>query len=720
VNQDQNEDYRPIRRSDWRLLWNLWPITKPFRLTLFLGALMIVAASLVSMALPYLTKVAIDGYILPLGRTVTVNDPAALAEFFQGEARPQDILPSGRAGLYYLPANVAARLDPKEERLMVEKGVLSVDRYYFREFDPEGDFDYEAGAQMALASPGRVNLYPNLISVSERDLPFVPDSWGLVLRSADLRGLKILAILFGALMVLGYFFELGQRVILEIASQRLGHNLREKILAHLFGLSQAFFDRQEAGRLTSRLTSDVNNINTLVKSTAASFFSDLLSLLGVIAVMFLLSPRLALIALILTPIVVVISLYFSALARRQQRELRGKISAINQYFSETRAGIAIIKAFRGEKNSAQAFGKLNHENYLVGRRQLHSLAIFLPLVDFVATLALALILWFGGLLVLENAVSLGVLAAFVGYSNRFFNPIKDLAEKVNTFQSAFASLERLNALLDENERVEPQAPVLDPVSPGGEIEFKGVSFRYGEDKPLVLADVSFKIQRGETVALVGETGSGKSSLISLLLRFYDPTQGEIIFDSRPLKRLNLEKHRHRVALVTQDVYLYSGTVMDNLKLGRQDISDEEARRAAETVGASVFIERLPLQYREKLGSEGKSLSAGERQLLACARALIEAPEFVILDEATAFVDSESELLISRAMNTIFEGRTSIIIAHRLSTIKMANRILVLKKGRIVEEGAHAELIGLKGAYYRLALLQGLAQKGSLEEALASL
>jgi ABC-type multidrug transport system fused ATPase/permease subunit len=335
------------------------------------------------------------------------------------------------------------------------------------------------------------------------------------------------------------------------------------------------------------------------------------------------------------------------------------------------------------------------------------MAVFLPLVDLIASLVLAVVLWVGGLMALDNAVSLGVLAAFVGYANRFFAPIKDLAEKVNTFQSAFASLERIHAVLQADERTVPDPPVLLPQAPGGAVAFRDVSFRYSEKGPLVLDRVSFGISRGETLAIVGETGSGKSSLISLMLRFYDPVSGEILFDGQPLRRLDLAAHRRRIGLVTQDVYLYSGTVMDNLRLGREGVTEERAREAAERVGAAGFIERLPGGYGERLGSEGRSLSAGQRQLIACARALIDAPDVVILDEATAFVDSESELLIARAMNTLFEGRTSVIIAHRLSTVKRADRIIALSRGRIAEEGTHAELLARKGIYYRLALLQGL-------------
>jgi ABC-type multidrug transport system fused ATPase/permease subunit len=385
------------------------------------------------------------------------------------------------------------------------------------------------------------------------------------------------------------------------------------------------------------------------------------------------------------------------------------VAAINQAFGEIAAGMAVIKAFRREAATAGRFEALNEANYLTGFKQVHSVAVFLPLVELCATVVLALLLWVGGLAVLDNTVSLGVLAAFVGYAPRFFNPIKDLAEKVNTFQGAFASLERLVELLDLQERLPEPSEPKSPPSPGGAVEFRGVSLRYGDGSPLVLRDIDLAIARGESVALVGGTGSGKTSLVNLILRFYDPTAGAVLLDGVDLREIDLATHRRRIGLVTQDVYLYSAPVIDNLRLGRSDLSEAAVVEAAKAVGAHDFITALPSGYNEPLGPGGRGLSAGQRQLLACARALIEAPELVILDEATAFVDSETELLIERAMMTVFQGRTSIVIAHRLSTIRRVDRIVVLRHGRVAEEGDHEALMAKGGLYYNLATLQSLSE-----------
>jgi ATP-binding cassette subfamily B protein len=667
---------------------------------------MILCCSVITIVLPYLTKIALDNYILPLGRMIVCTNPVDLNQEIKGELTDEDFFFSGTPGIYFLLAPSANSIDSRQERLLEAQGIITPTKFYLKII--ETNEDQINAEKLASSSPGQIFKYPKILAIPEANLPYLSESWRFILREADLQSLKILALFFGILMFVGYFFDLGQRVVLEIGSQKFGYNLREIVLNHLFSLSQGYFDRQEVGRLTSRLTSDINNINNLVKSTAASFFSDLLSLVGVAILMFTLSVKLALIALILTPAVAIVSFYFGNVARAQQRALRGKVSEINQNFSETRAGMTIIHAYGREEYVGEVFEKLNHENYKLGLKQLHYMAIFLPLVDFIAVLVLALILYFGGLMVFQNVLSLGILAAFVGYTNGFFNPIKDLAEKVNTFQAAFASIERLTALLEVQEKTLPQGIPIIPKDRKGKIEFKNVQFRYGENSPLVLDDVSFVISPGETVAMVGETGSGKSSIVNLALRFYDPSFGEILFDDTPLKQLDLKAHRQRVGLVTQDVYLYSGTILDNLKLGREEISDELAILAAHQVGASVFIERLPKGFNELLGSEGRSLSAGERQLLSCARALINAPEIIILDEATAFVDSESELLITQAMQTLFKGRTSLIIAHRLSTIQKADHIYVLNSGKIVETGTHLNLLNQRGVYFELALLQGLA------------
>ncbi|MDR1487282.1 MAG: ABC transporter ATP-binding protein/permease [Deltaproteobacteria bacterium] len=694
------DDARPFTRNDLRLLAHLWPLLRPLKKYLVYGILMITSSAIISLALPYLTKIAIDRYILPLGDVLNLSPELAASHTARLKA---DMFIELGDGKTFLAAEFTQLLDEREKRELLQKGLLEPEKYYLATVGQELD---QKDAQKLFATLEGSRLFSGHIVISEESLKDVPSTILKTMRQSDIVGLGKLALAFSILMVFGYCFDLGQRYFMEVGSQKLGYNIREALLSHLFTLSQSFFDRQESGRLTSRLTSDINNINALVKSTAGSFFSDLLSLVGVMIIMFGLSPKLAVTALILTPLAAIISYHFSKIARTLQRDLRAKLAAINQAFSESMIGIAVIQAFRREKLTAEEFSKLNEANFQTGYQQVHSVAIFLPLIDLCASVVLALILWVGGIGVFDNTVSLGVLAAFVGYTARFFNPIKDLAEKVNTFQSAFASLERIVELMNLSDVTPPPKNPLSPPKPGGAFEFKGVSFKYGTDMPIVLNDVSFKVARGESVALVGATGSGKSSVINLMLRFYDPTSGSIAFDGVDLRDLDLRRQRKRIGLVTQDVYLYSASVMDNLRLGRQDLSENQVLEASKAVGADDFIQKLPLGYQELLGPSGRGLSAGQRQLIACARALIEAPELVILDEATAFVDSETELLIENAMKTIFKQRTSVVIAHRLSTIRRVDRIMVMNQGRIIESGSHSELMKQKGIYYHLATLQG--------------
>ncbi len=696
---------RPIRGGDLKLLWRLRPLIRPLWPVIALGAGLVFFAALASVALPYATRLAIDRYIVPVGPMATVPAGASVPEPLRRALDSGRVAESGLAGVFFLKPEAVGLLDKKEESALIAEGFLSSERYYVRPRDGA-----DSGEMRALAEqrPDLVRSYPKLLAVEERNLAALPDEVMIIWRGADLTGLSRLALGFGLLMFLGYVFEFGQRVVLEVAAQRLSLSLRQKVLTHLFGLSQSFFDRSQSARLTSRVTNDVNNLSNLTKTSVAAVGGDLVSLLAIMAIMFALSPTLALITVAFTPLTVALSIYFGRLSRAVQRDLRARLAVINQSFAETIGGLTIIQAFRREERNTRDFQSLNYENYLAGLKQLRIHAVFVPLIDVFASCILALVIWYGGGSVLAGTLSLGVVAAFIGYARRFFQPIQDLAEKLNIFQSAFASLERLVEILEEDERIEEPAHPLTPVRPGGGLEFDQVSFRYLSDGPLVLKDISFKIAPGESVALVGQTGSGKSSIINLIQRSYDPEAGEIRFDGLPLKQLDLTAHRARLGLVTQDVYLYAGSVMDNLRLGRQNLSDDDIQTAARAVGADQFIERLPHGYDEFLGPGGRHLSVGERQLLACARALIETPEIIILDEATAAVDSESEVLIERALRTLFTGRTSIIIAHRLATIRRVDRILVLHEGRLIEEGAHHELIARRGAYYRLALLQGLA------------
>lgn len=694
---------RPVRGGDLKLLARLWPLARPLRLIIFFGGFLVLVSSFASVLLPYATKVAIDNYIVPVGPRAIVPPGKAMPEPLRRAFASGEIVPSGFEGIFFLRPAAIDSIDRQEEEKLIAQGLLSRERYYVQRLD--GSEGQRAVLALTEGPDPVVKLYPELMAVEAKKLAAISPELTAIWRAADLNGLANLAIIFAFLMLLGYAAEFGQRVVLELATQRFTLDLRQKLLSHLFGLSQSFFDRSQTARLISRVTNDVNNLSNLIKTTVATLMGDLVSLVVIVGLMFSLSPRLALLTIAFTPLTVFLSSYFGRLSRQVQRDLRSRLAIINQSFAETVGGIAIVKAFRREERNISEFARLNFDNYLAGLKQIRIHAIFMPLIDVLASIILALVIWRGGAEVLSGTLTVGVVAAFVGYARRFFMPIQDMAEKLNLFQSAFASLERLTDILDEDERIEEPSEPLTPIKPGGEVEFRGVNFRYLSDGPLVLKDINFTIARGESVALVGRTGSGKSSIINLIERGYDPSSGDILIDGLPLRQLDLKAHRARLGLVTQDVYLYSASVMENLRLGRRHLSEADIKAAVRAVGADRFIERLPKAYDEPLGAGGRHLSAGERQLLACARALIEAPEIIILDEATAQVDAETELLIENALHTLFSGRTSIVIAHRLSTIRRVDRILVIDEGRLIEQGSHEELMSLKGAYYRLRLLQ---------------
>ena len=711
TNSNDNKPSAPhFKGSDLKLLLRLWPFIRPLWPLITLGAGLVFIAALTSVSLPYITKLAIDLYIMPVGPRVNlpqgVPPPPSLAKIMADGQTVETGLP----GVFFLTPAAVNQLDARKEKELVKLGFLSTKRYYVRPSTPAETQEMMRLADTNMGADTKItdiiHPYPRLVAIEEKNLTALPDSLLPMLRGADLKGLTNLALIFSLLMFFAYGCEFSQRVILEMGAQRLSLNLRQKVLAHLFGLSQSFFDRQQSAQLTSRLTNDINNLSNLTKSTVATLFNDVVSLVAISVVMFALSPKLALFTLLFTPLAAILSIYFSRLSRKVQRNLRAKLATINHSFAETISGINIIQAFRQEDRRIEKFRGVNQDNYTAGLKQIKINAVFMPLIDLFASFSIALIIWFGGGSVLSGTLTVGVVAAFLGYTRRFFLPIQDLAEKLNLFQSALASMERLTELLDLNEKIEESPNPIQPVYQGGGMEFKGINFSYGPENPLVLKDLTFKISPGETVALAGQTGSGKSSIINLIQRSYDPNSGEIFFDGQPLKELDIKAHRARLGLVAQDVYLYGGTVMDNLRLGRQELTEDEIISAAQAVGAHRFIERLPQGYNEPLGSGGKHLSAGERQLLACARAFIEAPEIIILDEATAQVDAETEALIEEALHTLFTGRTSIVIAHRLATIRRVDRILMLHQGRIIESGTHQELLAKKGAYYNLARLQG--------------
>jgi ATP-binding cassette, subfamily B, multidrug efflux pump len=651
------EETRLGKPYDLKLLKRLYPFTRPFRRWLFWSIGLVVLITALDLALPYVTKIAIDRYIVPGMETAMGSGSNTI------ENKGRFIRVDGS--------------DPKTGRLLQKYG----DRF-------------ERDGQMALVP------YEALADFDKADLAAI--------RKDDLNGLGRIAAVFLVLVFLNFGLNFCQKIIMEYTGHRMMHDLRMTLFTHIQNLTIAFFTRNPVGRLVTRVTNDVQNMHELLTSVISLVFKDFFLLLGITVVMLLLNWKLALVSFSVLPLVCYASFKFSRRARDIFRELRVQIAAINTRFSETIAGIRVIQLFRQQLSSFRKFEQLNHENYLSGMRQIHVLAVFMPLIELLGVIAVALVIYYGGGRVMTGSLSLGALVAFISYVRMFFRPIRDLAEKYNILQNAMSSAERIFLILDQRE-ILPQPAMAAKTAAFDrqridEIRFENVWFGYvGEEK--VLKEITFSIKAGQTLAVVGPTGAGKTSLINLIARFYDPTAGCIRLNAQDLRDVDLFSFRSKLALVMQDPFLFSDTIRNNIFEGNHHLSQAQELQIIEASNCKPLIERLPQGLDTILTEGGGSISSGERQLISIARAFARNPQLILFDEATSYVDSQTELRIQRALESLMHRRTSLIVAHRLSTVRNADQIIVLNRGRIIETGTHAELMKLKGLYFRLQQFQ---------------
>jgi ATP-binding cassette subfamily B multidrug efflux pump len=519
-----------------------------------------------------------------------------------------------------------------------------------------------------------------------------------------LTGLTQLAAVYLAVVVLGFAFDFAQTYLMQWTGQRAMFDLRRELMAHLQTLDVVYFDRNPVGRLVTRLTTDVDVLNDLFASGLVTIIGDLLALTFIVLAMFKLSPGMAGFMLGILPFVVLVTMKFRRTAAQSFRRIRVAVAKINAYLQEHVAGIAVLQLFNREKKSAEEFESINRDHMLAFKDSVIAYGWFYPVVEFLGMLALALLLAYGGFRIGQGALSIGVLVAFLQYGLRFFRPIQDLSEKYNILQSAMAASERIFKLLDTKPAiVGPQTTTLFPEGPV-DVEFDHVWFAYnGED--WVLKDVSFNVAAGETVAIVGHTGAGKTTITSLLLRFYDVQRGAIRIGGVDIKAFSLADLRKHFGVVLQDPYLFTGTIESNIRLGTADISDEAVRTAAERVNLLDFVEQMPEQFATPVRERGQGLSTGQKQLISFARALAHNARILILDEATSSVDTDTELRVREALSRLVENRTSLVIAHRLSTIQRADRIVVMHRGQLREMGTHRELLAHRDIYWKLYQLQ---------------
>ena len=524
----------------------------------------------------------------------------------------------------------------------------------------------------------------------------------------DYEGLDRIALIFVGLLALQFALGYAQNFATRMVGQWAMYDVRLQIFSHLQRLPLRFFDRTPIGRLMTRNTNDVDALNELFTDGVVAVFSDIFTLIAIMGYMFWMDPTLALITCVALPPMFVVTFYLQRYAMRAMRRARSRLARLNAYLQENFSGIEVVQLFNRERRNRERFDEHNERYLQANLESTFYYSLYFPIMEWIGAGTVALVLWYGGGQAIEGWIQGGVLIALLQYIPRFFWPILDISERYAILQMAMASSERIFELLDTE--MEPEGGDQSPDRIGGEIEFRNVWFAY-EGEEWVLRDVSLHVRPGQSVALVGATGSGKSTIISLLCRFYEIQKGQILIDGIDIADWNVESLRRRVSIVQQDVFLFAGDVRTNIRLGNADITDERISQAARDVNADRFIDRLPDRFTHEVSERGSSLSAGQRQLLAFARALAFDPDLLILDEATSSVDTETETWIQEAVSRLMHARTSIVIAHRLSTIRSADKILVIHHGEIREEGTHDELLKTGGIYSRLHELQYIGEEG---------
>ena len=673
---------------DSKLMKRLLSYAKPYWMYILICIVLLMAVTVGDLARPYILKYAIDDNIRAYLNPMYVVDQSS---------------GSGMEGILY------------EDEIYVRENQLSdTEKEALKDADIKTIVKVNGDHYLVNGSIENDNVKP---TVSKQDSSYIVtvdnDKFTASLlstedyrlfRKNDTENLKMIGIVFLVVIILSFVFNYAQVFILNYTSQKIVFNIRQEIFSHLQKMSLSYFDKNPVGRLVTRVTNDTESLNEMYSSVLVTLFKDIFLLAGIVITMFNMNAKLALFSFTVLPFIIIASIIFRIHIRKVYRAVRVRLARINSSLNENITGMKTVHIFSKENKKFKEFDEINEDYLKAAKEEIQLYAIFRPIIEVIRSLGITLIIWIGGNNVINGVIEFGVLYAFINYLQMFFEPILDLTEKYNILQAAMASSERIFMIMDTEEDIKnPKQPVYKDAIVG-KIEFKNVWFAY-EKENWVLKDVSFTINPGETVAFVGATGAGKTSIISLINRFYDIQKGEILIDGINIKDMDKYQLRKRIGIVLQDVFLFTGTIKENIRLNNTDVSDEEIIEVSKYVNADTFIEKLPKKYDEPVMERGSTLSAGQRQLLAFARALAFKPDILVLDEATSNIDTETEILIQDALGKIVKGRTSIAIAHRLSTIQRSDKIIVLHKGRIREIGSHQELLNNGGMYYELYKLQ---------------
>ena len=563
-------------------------------------------------------------------------------------------------------------------------------------------------ALVAVVTP--LELAPPILFQKAIDNYLLPGARGILALPKAWQGILLISFVYFGVLLFDFLAQYAQIRIMQRVGQQTMYDMRTEIFGHLQRLPMSYFDKNPVGRLMTRVTTDVDALNDLFAAGVVTMINDFFLLAVMAGLLFKIDRKLALDAMAVLPFIFVVTLVFRKNVREANRKIRTAIARINAFLQEYNSGMSVVQLFYREEKARADFAKRNRDNMLAWRDAILAYALFYPAVEFLSFATIALIYWSGGNRILNGALTLGVLVEFTMFAQRFFRPIQDLSEKFNIMQSAMAASERIFKLLDEPVTIESNPNAQKLVSPRGEIEFRNVWFSYKNvaapaDEDWVLRDISFRVSPGQTFAIVGHTGAGKTTLISLLLRFYDIQRGQILLDGIDVRLLDLQELRKQFGIVLQDPFLFTGTIESNVRLGTPGITRKQVEHALQEVGLGDYVRSLPHGVAAEVNERGSTLSVGQRQLVSFGRALAHNPRFLILDEATSSVDTKTELQIRDALDRLLSGRTALVIAHRLSTIQHADRILVFHKGRLREQGAHQELLIQRGIYFRLYQLQ---------------